>query len=179
MMRKEDCTLLKVRELSPGYPLDWRSSELQNPKSTEKRKFDIKLIPWKRQAISLKCVKLGKIRKKAKWVMNISAIEHKHCDILQKREPLRLEKVGSGKWRMEPQFSERSSSWNEVKQMSEWRGAHTCSFNIQASQHIHWHSNLKTKLIGGALWRKWGYGEPMPLASACKSVSECSKWSIR
>ena len=51
--------------------------------------------------ISLKCLKLGKSRKKFKRLMNISAIDSKHCEILQNRKPMELEKVSDGKYRME------------------------------------------------------------------------------
>ncbi len=47
--------------------------------------------------ISLKYPKLGKSRENLKWLMNISAIDNKHREVFQDREPMRLEEVGTGK----------------------------------------------------------------------------------
>jgi hypothetical protein len=68
--------------------------------------------------ISPKFLKLGKSRKKVKWLMNISAIDNENYEILQSREPVGLEEVGGGKRGMESQFREWSLSWNEIEQMS-------------------------------------------------------------
>src|SRR5258706_3449304 len=97
MTRKENRTLLKAWELSPSYPLDRRGSKPQLPKCTEKWQICIELIQWEGKVISLKYLKLGKSGKKLKLLMNIFAIDNKHCETLQNREPMRLEKVGGDK----------------------------------------------------------------------------------
>jgi len=70
-------------------------------KSAKKWKVGFVLIVWERKVISLKYLKLSKSRKQPKWLMHISGIDNKDCEILQNREPRRLEKVGTGKRRME------------------------------------------------------------------------------
>jgi hypothetical protein len=101
MTRKEDCALLKAWELFSSHPLDRTGPELQLPKSTEKRQSGVGLIQWETKMISLECLELGKSRKKIKLLMNISAVNNKHCEILQNRKPMGLEKVGAGKRGME------------------------------------------------------------------------------
>ena len=74
---------------------------MQPPESTEERQIGIGLIKWETKTIGLEYLKLGKSRKKLKWLMNISATDNEHRKILQNRKPMGLEKVGAGKWGME------------------------------------------------------------------------------
>jgi hypothetical protein len=52
--------------------------ESQLLESTKKWKVGVGLKQWETKTISLKYLKLGKSRKKLKWLMNISAIDNKH-----------------------------------------------------------------------------------------------------
>jgi hypothetical protein len=127
---------------------------MQLLKCTKEWKIGIRLIPRERKMISLKYLKLGKGRKKTKWLMNTSAIDNQHSEICQNREPMRLEKVGAGKLRIKPQFREWGFSWNKVKQMSERGRVHTSSCHMEYFQHIHGACSLKAKLTSQVIRRK-------------------------
>ena len=75
-------------------------------KSMEKWKINTGLVQWERETISLEYTELGESREKLKWFMNISAIDNKHCEILQSREPMGLEKRGSDKRQKDSQVRE-------------------------------------------------------------------------
>ena len=91
---------------------------MQPPESTEERQIGIELIKWETKTISLKYLKLGKSRKKLKWLMNISAANNKYRKGLQNSKPMGLEKVGDGEWRMEFELTEWRSGWDKTEQVS-------------------------------------------------------------
>ena len=68
---------------------------MQPPESTEERQIGIELVKWEMKIISFKYLKLGKSRKKPKWLINSSATDNEHRKIHQSRKPTGLEKVGA------------------------------------------------------------------------------------